>query len=437
MLMCLSDDPHGRKDHNIYYIRIRANDINNIHENVLKIKGLQEQGVKGLNTEELNRQLGNQLQNLLDNNDLAKGKSRCQQLEARSFELEQTVKLLKRRIESDSHLAMPVTPNTCEAPISSQDVYHKMKQELDRKLANLHTKLSNIVLDEMDRQLDKIKLFDGNQLAATESPKTDSKRIQCIEIKENSNSNILLTSVYLPAKGSKNHLSIRIPRRIDQLYELYQKYSETHNIIKGVTNEDLNEQTGTKRNLYLLRDFINECGLKYDNKANTFVNSLGQESPEIDYFLHNLADQDFQAKQVLNELIENTSDHHPIQVKHKQNNSRIKKKVNWDKVDKQCYSAYIDTHIDNLQINENMEETAVEEAILKLCELLRETADLTSSSKAIFNAKPKIESIDTRNPISTKNSEEKIMGNPTTKIIKCLWRKSNLKRTSDVQYDLS
>ncbi|CAC5374324.1 unnamed protein product [Mytilus coruscus] len=51
-----------------------------------------------------------------------------------------------------------------------------MKQELDQKLANLHTKLSNIVLDEMDRQLDKIKLFDGNQQAATESPKTDSSR---------------------------------------------------------------------------------------------------------------------------------------------------------------------------------------------------------------------------------------------------------------------
>ncbi|CAC5425294.1 MLL4 [Mytilus coruscus] len=102
--------------------------------------------------------------------------SRCQQLEARNFELEQTDKLLKRRIASDSHLAMPASPNTCESPTSSQDVYHKMKQELDQKLANLHTKLSNIVLDEMDRQLDKIKLFDGNQQAATESLKTDSIR---------------------------------------------------------------------------------------------------------------------------------------------------------------------------------------------------------------------------------------------------------------------
>jgi hypothetical protein len=51
----------------------------------------------------------------------------------------------------------------------------------------------------------------------------------------------------------------------------------------------------------------------------------------------------------------------------KQNNSRIAKKIN------------------SLQINENMEETALEQAILKLCELLRETATLTSSAKTNRN----------------------------------------------------
>jgi hypothetical protein len=69
----------------------------------------------------------------------------------------------------------------------------------------------------------------------------------------------------------------------------------------------------------------------------------------------------------------------------KQNNSRIAKKVNWDKVDKEWYSAHIRTHINSLQINENMEETAIEQAILKLCELLRETATLTSSAKTNRN----------------------------------------------------
>jgi len=102
--------------------------------------------------------------------------TRCQQLEARNFELEQTVKLLKRRLESDNHLAAPPTHNTCKPPTSSQDIYYKMKQELDQKLANLHTKLSNIVLDEMDKQLDKIKLFDDSPQPNTETPKTSRSR---------------------------------------------------------------------------------------------------------------------------------------------------------------------------------------------------------------------------------------------------------------------
>ncbi|VDI05537.1 Hypothetical predicted protein [Mytilus galloprovincialis] len=176
-----------------------------------------------------------------------------------------------------------------------------------------------------------------------------SERIQCVEIRESNNPNIILTSVYLPAKGSKNHQA-EYQDVIDQLYELYQKYNETHKIIiGGDLNEDLNIQTGTKRNLYL-RDFIKECNLKYDNKERTFVNSLGQESSEIDYFLHNLPENEFDNKQVLNHVTENTSDHHPIRMStkftyeslnnsHAQNSSKIAKRVNWDKVDKEWYSA--------------------------------------------------------------------------------------------------
>ena len=138
-----------------------------------------------------------------------------------------------------------------------------------------------------------------------------SERIQCVKIKESCNSNILLTSVYLPAKGSKNHLA-EYQEAIDQLYELHQKYNETHKIIiGGDINENLNEPTNTQRNLYRW-DFIDECCLKYDNTAKTFVNPLGQESSEIDYFLHNLSNREFQRKQVLHDIPENTSDHHPI-----------------------------------------------------------------------------------------------------------------------------
>ena len=89
---------------------------------------------------------------------------------------------------------------------------------------------------------------------------------------------------------------------------------------------------------------------------------------------------------------ENTSDHHPIHMSikfnRKPNNSRIAKKIYWDKVDKEWYSAHIRTRIDSLQINENMEETAIEQAILKLCEHLRKIATLISSAKAAYTATP-------------------------------------------------
>ena len=157
----------------------------------------------------------------------------------------------------------------------------------------------------------------------------------------------------------------------------------------------------------------------YDNKAKTFVNSLVQESSEIDYFLHNLSDWEFQRKQVLHDMPDNTSDHHPIcmsskfkhknaEVHGKQNNCRIAKKINWDKVGKEWYSAHICTHIDSLQINENMEETAIEQAILKLCELLKETATLTSSEKTTFNAKPKLKVWTPEIRLSIKNGKAKI-----------------------------
>jgi hypothetical protein len=51
-----------------------------------------------------------------------------------------------------------------------------MKQELDQKLANLHARLSNIVLDEMDKQLAKIKLFGDSPQPNTETPKTSRSR---------------------------------------------------------------------------------------------------------------------------------------------------------------------------------------------------------------------------------------------------------------------
>ena len=152
-------------------------------------------------------------------------------------------------------------------------------------------------------------------------------------------------------------------------------------------------------------------------------------------------------------MAENTSDHHPIHIsikfKHKnveihrkQNDSRIAKKINWDKVDKEWYSAHICTHIDSLQINENMEETAIEQAISKFCELLKETATLTSSAKTTFNAKPKLKVWTPEIRLSIKTTRQKYKvwkdhGKPNYKNDIMLREKKNKrKNNSDVQYEL-
>jgi hypothetical protein len=99
-----------------------------------------------------------------------------------------------------------------------------------------------------------------------------SEKIQCIEIHGNKNSRLLVISVYLPAKGSKNHVT-EFQECIDEIYELIQKYGNTHKILIGDLNEDLNNASGSKRNNYL-REFINEGQLKF-NMSKTFTNANG------------------------------------------------------------------------------------------------------------------------------------------------------------------
>ena len=85
----------------------------------------------------------------------------------------------------------------------------------------------------------------------------DQKEYNASKSRENPTPILAVISVYLPAKGSKNHIEYQ--DTIDQLYERYQTYKNTHKIIiGGDINEDLNELTGTKRNQYL-RDFLDEC----------------------------------------------------------------------------------------------------------------------------------------------------------------------------------
>jgi endonuclease/exonuclease/phosphatase family metal-dependent hydrolase len=61
-----------------------------------------------------------------------------------------------------------------------------------------------------------------------------------------------------------------------------------------------------------LKNLINEFGLQYENVGNTFTNSKGWECSEIDYFIHNIPQQQIIAEKAIIQIDTNTSDHYPI-----------------------------------------------------------------------------------------------------------------------------
>ena len=222
-----------------------------------------------------------------------------------------------------------------------------------------------------------------------------SEKIQAVEIQGKAGDRLLLISVYMPAKGSKNH-QIEYHDCVDQLYELYQKYRDSHTIvIGGDMNEDLNNPISNKRNQYLL-DFIRETQLAYNNSSKTFVNSMGQETSEIDYFLHNIKEEEYLKKTVLQNLPENTSDHHPIKLsidfeyslqpmKQKVNKPGITK-VKWEKVDKEWYEVILRENISSIKHKLVTGDIPIGENILKICEIMKSAAITSSSNQAIFRS---------------------------------------------------
>lgn len=88
--------------------------------------------------------------------------SRCQQLEVRNIELKQTVNILKIRIDSSNNAYIPNEPKSqnVKEQKDGNDEHRKMKHQIDNRIVEMYTKLSKMVLDKMDRQLDKIKLYE-------------------------------------------------------------------------------------------------------------------------------------------------------------------------------------------------------------------------------------------------------------------------------------
>ncbi|VDI51227.1 Hypothetical predicted protein [Mytilus galloprovincialis] len=186
---------------------------------------------------------------------------------------------------------------------------------------------------------------------------------------------------------------------IDQLNEIVLKYQDTHYIIIG---GDLNEDFDriNKRKDYLEK-FVKETGIKYDNEGKTFVKVNGEECSELDYFLHKLGKIKPTHKQVLNSVMNNTSDHHPIKMKILygiSNDADCKnltkdctnRAVKWDKVDIDLYVAITNEQSDSIL---NMPLETLEQATSVLEQVhgfLNDAAATCAANKPRYNAKPKL-----------------------------------------------
>ena len=69
---------------------------------------------------------------------------------------------------------------------------------------------------------------------------------------------------------------------------------------------------------------------------------------------------------------------------------KMERKIKWEKVDKDLYSAMVQTDIDQLKSQLINNEWALDNVISKTSQVMKNAAILSSSAKANYNAKPKL-----------------------------------------------
>ena len=81
----------------------------------------------------------------------------CNKLEAKNTQLELMVKTLQSSIEQHEQSSdNPSTPpvNT----ITNSDINSRMKEQLNNKILAVHDKITNIVFDQIDKQLELVNI---------------------------------------------------------------------------------------------------------------------------------------------------------------------------------------------------------------------------------------------------------------------------------------
>ncbi|WAR06081.1 POLR-like protein [Mya arenaria] len=229
--------------------------------------------------------------------------------------------------------------------------------------------------------------------------KDGNERIQCIEFKSLSH-NILIVSVYMPSRGSKKS-DLEYAETIEYLYDICEKYKSTHEIlIGGDMNVDLskNECKSDKRTL-LIKSFIEQYSLCFDVSGKTYVLSTGVECSEIDYFLKPTANNNYSIKIVLSDIPENLSDHYPISMSlkcsfkkqcTKQVTTLYKRRINWEKIDKETYQNLINEKIQHLRVTETADISSITENTKQIIQIINDSMQTFSRKPRSMKAKPKL-----------------------------------------------
>ncbi|MEW8547545.1 MAG: endonuclease/exonuclease/phosphatase family protein, partial [Candidatus Thiodiazotropha sp.] len=211
------------------------------------------------------------------------------------------------------------------------------------------------------------------------------ERIQCLELKAEIPK--LIISIYLPCKGATDNYA-EFTDCIDQLNEVVLKYKETHEIlIGGDFNEIYEPQICSSRRSKYLKEFLVEHMLVTQTTGKTFIHPNGTDSSTIDFFFYqDPLKYQISKIEVLRDLLENNSDHYPINCQLDVTIERAAdiskdgdkpQKVKWNKIDKDLYVACVSQGLQQIHINSSS-VCALDNAVIQFNEVLQKSAQIAA-----------------------------------------------------------
>ncbi|KAK3093570.1 hypothetical protein FSP39_017535 [Pinctada imbricata] len=205
---------------------------------------------------------------------------------------------------------------------------------------------------------------------------------------------ICLVNVYLTSRGTEDAERL-FEENLDELSEITCKYKDDFTVIlTGDFNASLHRKSGLKRDT-LLFNMLNHWGFKlhenYPSKP-TFYHPNGLHMSQIDYIVSN-REGILENTEILENDIINTSTHMALKCdviyinsgmslrrspKRSEVNTNIKRKVDWEKMDKQKYELLVNEGIRNI----NLEQITDAETCLNVThQILLEVTDQLVTSK--------------------------------------------------------